>query len=172
MHLVEQGKISLDDKVSKYWPEYGTNGKENTLIKHFLTHRAGMFGFRERLENPRWQDWSSFIKALETQEPFHEPGTSQGYHALTYGFLNGELFRRVTGQTIGSYFKEHIADPFDLNFKIGLDEEDLPNCADTISISDAMGALKRISDIYIFDPRVISSSATEKHKEMVQKGRF
>ena len=57
MHLVEQGKISLDDKVSKYWPEYGTNGKENTLIKHFLTHRAGMFGFRERLENPRWQDW-------------------------------------------------------------------------------------------------------------------
>ena len=99
MHLVEQGKISLDDKVSKYWPEYGTNGKENTLIKHFLTHRAGMFGFRERLENPRWQDWSSFIKALETQEPFHEPGTSQGYHALTYGFLNGELFRRVTGQT-------------------------------------------------------------------------
>ena len=82
-----------------------------------------MFGFRERLENPRWQDWSSFIKALETQEPFHEPGTSQGYHALTYGFLNGELFRKVTGQTIGSYLKEHIADPFDLNFKIGLVED-------------------------------------------------
>ena len=172
MHLVEQGKISLDDKVSKYWPEYGTNGKENTLIKHFLTHRAGMFGFRERLENPRWQDWSSFIKALETQEPFHEPGTSQGYHALTYGFLNGELFRRVTGQTIGSYFKEHIADPFDLNFKIGLDEEDLPNCADTISISDAMGPSKGFQIFISLIPELFLPQPLKNIKRWFRKGDF
>lgn len=153
--LIEEGKIDVDKLVSTYWPEYGCNGKENTKVSDFLCHRAGAFGFQESVPNIKWTNWQGFIKALEIQKPFREPGSSQGYHALTYGWLVGELIRRVDGRTAGQYFKEEIAEPFGIDFKIGLEEQDFNNCADMLMLensgigSRSLGFFKYIPDFFL-----------------------
>ncbi len=88
--LIDQGKLDISKNVSEYWPEYACNGKENTKVSDFMCHRAGMFGFQEGIPDLKFADWDSWVSVLEKQKPFREPGTSQGYHALTYGWLNGE----------------------------------------------------------------------------------
>jgi len=134
--LVDQGKLDVHSKVSDYWPEYGCNGKENTKVIDFLCHRSNNFGFRDGIPMGSWQNWDIFTQALAEQEPFGEPGSSQGYHAVTYGWLVGEIIKRVDGRDVGTFFKEEISDPFNINFKIGLSDEDMINCADTILLED------------------------------------
>ena len=125
--LVDQGKLDVHSKVSDYWPEYGCNGKENTKVIDFLCHRSNNFGFRDGIPMGSWQNWDIFTQALAEQEPFGEPGSSQGYHAVTYGWLVGEIIKRVDGRDVGTFFKEEISDPFNINFKIGLSDEDKIN---------------------------------------------
>ena len=132
--LINDGLLDPDEKVSKYWPEYGCNGKENTKVSDFLCHRAGMFGFQGGTPEGSWQDWKKFTERLESQSPIREPGTSQGYHAMTYGWLTGELIRRVDGRSAGQYFKEEIASPLNIDFHIGLQESDFERCADMLMI--------------------------------------
>ena len=134
--LVDQGKLDVHSKVSDYWPEYACNGKENTKVIDFLCHRANNFGFRDGIPMGSWQNWEVFTQALAEQEPFGEPGTSQGYHAVTYGWLVGEIIKRVDGRDVGTFFKEEISDPFNINFKIGLSDKDMINCADMILLED------------------------------------
>ena len=130
--LVDQGKLDLSNNVSEYWPEYACEGKENTKVSDFLCHRAGMFGFQGGMPNFALSDWESWTNALANQAPFREPGSSQGYHALTYGWLVGEILRRVDGRSVGTYFEQEIAEPFGIDFKIGLSDEDLARCADIL----------------------------------------
>ena len=132
--LIEEGKLDCNEKVTTYWPEYGNNGKENTKVSDFLCHRAGMFGFSEGIPITNWTKFEHFREALEKQKPIREPGSSQGYHALTYGWLVGEIIKRVDGRSVGKYFEEEIAVPFGIDFKIGLSPEDFSNCADMIMI--------------------------------------
>ena len=122
--LVDQGKLDVHSKVSDYWPEYACNGKENTKVIDFLCHRSNNFGFRDGIPMGSWQNWDVFTQALAEQEPFGEPGSSQGYHAVTYGWLVGEIIKRVDGRDVGTFFKEEISDPFNINFKIGLSDKD------------------------------------------------
>ena len=131
--LVDEGKLDLSKKVSDYWPEYACKGKENTLVSDFLCHRAGMFGFQGGMPNLSFSDWDGWVDALANQAPFREPGSSQGYHALTYGWLVGEIIRRVDGRSVGRYFEEEIALPFGIDFKIGLNDKDLERCADVLA---------------------------------------
>ena len=130
--LIDQGKLDVNSKVSQYWPEYACNGKENTKVIDFLCHRSNNFAFRNGIPVDSWQNWDTFAKALAEQKPFGEPGSSQSYHAFTFGWLVGEIVKRVDGRDVGTFFKEEIADPFDINFKIGLSDEDLVNCADML----------------------------------------
>ncbi len=109
LRLIEQGKIDLTANVGEYWPEYACNGKENTKVSDFLCHRAAMHGFQGSMPSLDYRDWDSWVSALANQAPFREPGTTQGYHALTFGWLVGELVRRVDGRSVGQYFKEEIA---------------------------------------------------------------
>ena len=132
--LINDGLLDPDEKVSNYWPEYGCNGKENTKVSDFLCHRAGMFGFQDGMPQGSWQDWKKFTDSLQSQAPIREPGTSQGYHAMTYGWLTGELIKRVDGRTAGEYFKEEIASPLNIDFHIGLKESDFERCADMLMI--------------------------------------
>ena len=85
--LIDEGKLDFNEKVTAYWPEYGKNGKENTKVSDFLCHRAGMFGFSDGLPITNWTKWEHFTNALQNQKPLRKPGSSQGYHALTYGCL-------------------------------------------------------------------------------------
>ena len=132
--LIDQGKLDPDKRVGHYWPEYSCNGKEDTKVSDLLCHRAAMFGFKEGIPLGSFQDWNKFIQQLQLQTPYRKPGISQGYHALTFGWLVGELIRRVDGRSVGQYFKEEIAEPLNIDFHIGLDEIDLIRCADMLMI--------------------------------------
>ena len=135
LQLIESGKLDTEALVSDYWPEYSCAGKEQTKVIDFLTHRAGMFGFQTPLPQDSWEDWNMIVDRLAKQEPIREPGTTQGYHAMTFGYLVGELVRRIDGRSLGNYFKEEIADEFDIDFIIGLDNADIERCADMLMLS-------------------------------------
>jgi CubicO group peptidase (beta-lactamase class C family) len=133
--LVERGELDMDARVVDYWPEYGANGKEATLVRWMLSHEAGVPAVDVSLTLDDLCAWRPVIEALEAQTPFWEPGTEHAYHALTYGFLVGELVRRVAGKTIGAFFRNEIAEPFGLDSWIGLPEEVEPRVAHLVSPS-------------------------------------
>jgi CubicO group peptidase (beta-lactamase class C family) len=120
--LIERGLLDVDAPVREYWPEYAVAGKENTTAAHFLTHTAGLAVFRaaSRITAADMPDWEKCTRALAEAEPLWEPGSALGYHGITYGFLVGEVIRRVTGRSAGRFLAEEIAAPLGLDFWIGL----------------------------------------------------
>ncbi|MHA2039256.1 MAG: serine hydrolase domain-containing protein, partial [Promethearchaeota archaeon] len=126
MMCVDRGLLDLDEKVAKYWPEFAQNGKENILVRQILSHTSGLAGIEERVPLKTIYDWEKVTNLLAAQKPWWEPGTKSGYHSGTHGFLLGELVRRVTGKTLGTFFKEEFADPLKIDFHIGLAEEHVP----------------------------------------------
>ena len=121
--LVEQGKLDLDAPVASYWPEFGQAGKQELPVRWLLSHQAGLPAVRKPLPKGALYDWHAMTSALAAQQPWWTPGTKHGYHAMTYGFLVGELVRRVSGQSLGTYFREQVAEPLEADFHIGLGEE-------------------------------------------------
>ena len=121
--LAARGELDLDAPVAKYWPEFAQSGKENIPVKMLLNHQAGLPAVRETLPQGAYADWDLVVNALAKEEPFWEPGTRNGYHAITFGWLVGEVVRRVSGKSLGTFFKEEIADPLGLDFWIGLPED-------------------------------------------------
>ena len=115
--MIEQGKLDPEALVGRYWPEYAVNGKEETKVKYLFDHRAGL------PDNPAGvdvTDWNAMVTALAASAPKWEPGTAHAYHSLTYGHLVGELIRRVSGETVGTYLRRHIGDPLAIDCWIGL----------------------------------------------------
>ena len=152
--LISENKLDVNNKVSYYWPEYDCNGKSNTKVIDLLTHRAGMFAFEDNYPKCSWNDWEEFTSALEKQKPFREPGLSQGYHAMTFAWLVGEIIRRIDGRMPGDYFKEEIAEPFNLDFHIGLSEDNVHRCADVgykrlDNLNPQLGFIKFIPNIFL-----------------------
>jgi len=127
--LAARGQLDIDAPVSDYWPEYAQNGKAATTVKMLLNHQSGICALRDPLPVGAFADWDTVVKAIEGQAPFFEPGTAHGYQALTYGWLLGEVIRRVSGQSLGTFFREAIADPLAIDFWIGLPEEHEPRTA-------------------------------------------
>ena len=121
--LVDRGLLDVDAPVIKYWPEFGQAGKEKIPVRYLLSHQSGVAGWDEPFPVEGLYDWDRMIKLLEKQEPMWEPGTQWGYHALTFGYLLGELVRRITGRTIGTFFREEVATPLNADFHIGVPEE-------------------------------------------------
>lgn len=120
--LVDKGLIDVEEPVYKYWPEFAQVNKENVLVKHFLSHSAGLPGFDEKIPGEALYDWDRIVNLLTSQKPWWKPGTKIGYHMTTFGYLLGELVRRVTGKSLGNFFRENIANPLDIDFNIGLSE--------------------------------------------------
>ena len=120
--LADRGELSFDDPVSKYWPEFSANGKSDVRVSHFMSHSAGLPVWDEEVSYEDLYDWDKMTGLLAAQAPWWEPGTASGYHALTQGYLTGEVVRRITGQTLGTFFKEQIADPLEAEFYIGTPE--------------------------------------------------
>lgn len=130
--LADRGELDLDAPVVRYWPEYGAAGKDGTLVRHLLSHQAGLPALREPLPAGAFYDWKLMADRLAHEEPFWEPGTRHGYHALTFGFLVGEVVRRVSGRSLGTFFREEVAEPLALDFWLGLPEEHEGRVAPTI----------------------------------------
>lgn len=127
--LVERGLLDLDAPVTRYWPEFGQAGKEGVLVRHLLSHQAGLPYVEPEVPFERACQWTPMIRALEAQPPLWRPGTEHIYHAITFGFLVGELVRRVTGKSVGRFFADEIAAPLGLSAWIGLPKEVEPEVA-------------------------------------------
>jgi CubicO group peptidase (beta-lactamase class C family) len=127
--LVDQGKLDLDAPVTRYWPEFAHAGKEKIRVRMLLNHQAGLPAIRQKLTDDDMYNWDAMTSALAAQEPWWVPGTKHGYHALTIGFLVGEVLRRITGKSLGAYFRDEIARPLGLDCHIGLDAQEDARCA-------------------------------------------
>jgi CubicO group peptidase (beta-lactamase class C family) len=127
--LVDQGKLDLDAPVVRYWPEFGQAGKQAMPVRMLLNHRAGLPAVRRKLSDDDMYNWDTMASALAAQEPWWVPGTRHGYHALTIGFLVGEVLRRITGKSVGAYFRDEIAKPLGLDCHIGLEASEDGRCA-------------------------------------------
>jgi CubicO group peptidase (beta-lactamase class C family) len=117
--LADRGEVDLYAPVSRYWPEFAANGKAAVEVRHFLSHSAGLAGMDQPKRGDDLYDWEGMTSALARQAPWWEPGTASGYHALTQGYLLGEVVRRVTGRSLGTYFAQEIALPLSADFHIG-----------------------------------------------------
>jgi CubicO group peptidase (beta-lactamase class C family) len=121
--LAQEGRLDVNAPVATYWPEFAQSGKDAIPVDWLLSHRAGLAWVDAPLTLEEVLAWDPMIRALELQTPVWEPGTQHGYHAVTYGYLVGEVVRRIDGRTIGAYFREEIGDPLELDFWIGLPPE-------------------------------------------------
>jgi CubicO group peptidase (beta-lactamase class C family) len=121
--LVQRGQLDLDAPVIRYWPEFGQAGKENIPVKYLLSHQAGLPILEAPLTFEEACAWDPVIRALEVQKPLWKPGTEHLYHAHTFGWLVGEVVRRISGKSLGTFFAEEIARPLGLSAWIGLPEE-------------------------------------------------
>ena len=127
--LSEQGKLDLDAPVASYWPEFAAAGKGEIPLRWVLTHRAGLADVKGTLTLEQVLAWDPVCAAIAAQPPHWEPGTRHGYHARSYGWILGEVVRRVCGRTLGQFFAEEFAAPLGLDFFIGLPEVHEPRVA-------------------------------------------
>ena len=122
--LADRGALDLDAPVARYWPEFAQNGKDGVLVRHVMSHSAGLSGFDPPLASVTdLYDREAIVRRLAAQKPWWTPGDGSGYHAITQGFLQGEIVRRVTGKTLGAFFREEVAQPLGADFHIGLAPE-------------------------------------------------
>nr|AEM45122.1 hypothetical protein [uncultured organism] len=130
--LVDRGLLEYEQPVAKYWPEFAQNGKEKITVAQLLSHQAGLPGVTNRPVKD-WYDWTAVTEALAAEKPWWEPGTANGYHAISFGHLNGEVIRRVSGKSFGTFLREEIADPLGADFQCGLPEKDEPRIAEMVT---------------------------------------
>jgi CubicO group peptidase (beta-lactamase class C family) len=121
--LVERGQIDLDAPVARHWPEFAAHGKGEVTMRMLLGHRAGLPAIRRTLADEDIYDWDEMTGALADEEPWWEPGATHGYHVNTLGFLAGEVIRRVSGETIGAFFRREVAGPLEADFHFGVGAE-------------------------------------------------
>ncbi|KAI8236903.1 Beta-lactamase domain-containing protein 2 [Colletotrichum sp. SAR 10_86] len=132
--LIDRKVLSIHDKVSKFWPEFAANGKENIEIRHILSHTSGVSGWDA--DRPlSFEEISNLDEAnakLAAQEPWWTPGSASGYHTWTFGHLLGEIVRRATGKALQEFVMEEIVAPLGADFQFGVAERDLPRTSDVI----------------------------------------
>jgi CubicO group peptidase (beta-lactamase class C family) len=118
--VADRGELDFAAPVSRYWPAFAAGGKAEVTVAQLMSHSAGLCGWREPITREDLYDWEKATALLAAQEPFWRPGTASGYHAMTQGFLVGEVVRRITGRSLGTVFREEIAQPLRADFHIGL----------------------------------------------------
>ncbi|MFZ5721092.1 MAG: serine hydrolase domain-containing protein [Pseudomonadota bacterium] len=118
--IADRGELDFDAPVARYWPEFAANGKAQVKVRHLMSHSAGLSGWKETISTEDLYDWEKATALLAAQAPYWEPGTAPGYHALTQGYLVGEVVRRITSKSLGTVFREEIAEPLGADFWIGL----------------------------------------------------
>jgi CubicO group peptidase (beta-lactamase class C family) len=132
--LADRGKVSYDDLISKYWREFAQHGKANVTVRHALTHQSAIPQQPEGYLNDAMLDWQKMIHGMEQLEPLWEPGKENGYHAYNFGWIVGELVRRIDGRSVGTFLREEIAGPLGIDgLYIGAPAEAEPRIATLVS---------------------------------------
>ena len=126
LHALQEHKIDISQHVAEFWPEFAQAGKDKVTLAQLLSHQAGLCALDRRVDV---LDYDAVIRALEAQKPLWPPWTAHGYHARTFGFLLDELVRRIAGKTLSDYWQENFARPLNLDFWIGLPQNESPRAA-------------------------------------------
>ena len=145
--LADRGQLDFDAPVASYWPEFAANGKAAIKVSHLMSHAAGLSGFDEKITPDVLYDWDRITGLLASQAPWWEPGTQPGYHAITQGYLVGEVVRRITGKSLGTVFRDEIAGPLGADFHIGLSAEHDARTGELIPPVQSLGAAVNGGDI-------------------------
>jgi CubicO group peptidase (beta-lactamase class C family) len=149
--LADRGELNFDANVADYWPEFAAAGKENVKVWHIMDHAAGLSGMDVPVTPEDLYDWDKIVNLLAEQAPWWEPGTATSYHALTQGYLIGEVVRRITGVSIGTFFQNEIAGPLAADFYIGVPESEFARIGNLFPAGD--GGMHSLDD----DPDSIAS---------------
>ncbi|WP_437325578.1 serine hydrolase domain-containing protein [Sorangium sp. So ce381] len=168
--LAEKRALDVDAPVAASWPEFGAAGKGRVLVAQLLDHSAGLPALRAEPKEGALYDWQAMTAALAAEEPFWEPGARHGYHAVTFGFLVGEVIRRASGQRVGAFLREAVAGPLGLDLHIGTGAEHdgriaevPPTIASPQGLGGAFGASFR-------DPASLTSMAFTRPRDLVSPG--
>ncbi len=135
--LVERGLVDPEAPVARYWPEFAAGGKADLALGYVLDHRAGLPWISESLPRGTAYDARAMADALARQTPLFPPGSDPAYHVLSQGYIVAEIVRRVTGESLGSFFRREIAEPLHVDYHIGLRPDELERCADFVLPPDA-----------------------------------
>jgi CubicO group peptidase (beta-lactamase class C family) len=149
-HLVDRGLLDVDQPVATYWPEFAQAGKEKITVRMVLSHQAGRPRPRSRgtsrvmgdsdIPTGKRFDWETLTTALARGAPVWEPGTRSEYHGGEFGYLVGEILRRIDGRSLARYFREEIAEPLGADFLFAVGQEDDHRCAEMVGPDDMIGA--------------------------------
>jgi CubicO group peptidase (beta-lactamase class C family) len=167
--LVDEGKLDLDAPVAKYWPEFAQAGKGAIPVRWLLSHRAGLPAVRKLLPNEALYDWEAMTSALAAEAPWWTPGSAHGYHAVTFGWLVGEVVRRIAGKGLGAYVRDTFAGPLGLDFHIGLAEREHARVADILQQvpPDPTGEAAQLFARSLADPEGVTARAFANPPSMV-----
>ncbi len=157
--LAERGQLDLDAPVAEYWPEFATNGKEQATVRMMLNHSVGVPAFRDRLPDGAYADWDEMVARLEAEEPWWEPGTRNGYHMMSFGWTVGELVRRVSGRSLGTFFAEEIAGPLGAEFHIGVPADREDSVASVIPSQPDREDLSEFAKVVVDKPESLQRAA-------------
>lgn len=142
--LADRGQLDFAAPVAKYWPEFAQNGKDGVLVSHVMSHSAGLSGWDEPLTAADLYDWEKVTGLLAAQAPWWEPGTASGYHAVTQGYLQGEILRRITGETMEEFFRREVSGPLGADFHLCLDathDDRVGELIPPVALAAAMGEI-------------------------------
>ena len=148
--LVDRGLLDLDAPVVRYWPEFAAGGKATIPVRQLMSHTSGLAGVTPKLPLEALYDWTRMVDVLAAETPWWKPGTQSGYHAMTYGYLVGEVVRRVAGRSLGAFFREEVAGPLGADFHIGLPASEDARVADMVAPARGEAAIGEL------DPKTIA----------------
>jgi CubicO group peptidase (beta-lactamase class C family) len=151
--LADRGQLDLDAPVAAYWPEFAQAGKSEIPVRWLLTHQSGVLGLDRTISREQLLDWNVVVALLAAQAPAWKPGSKHGYHSLTYGFLVGEVIRRISGHTVGQYVAREIAGPLHADLYIGLPEDREHRTAPAL-LREPGGQRPKLADIGPYTARV------------------
>ncbi|MCB0958651.1 MAG: beta-lactamase family protein [Acidimicrobiales bacterium] len=139
--LADRDELDLDAPIATYWPEFAANGKEAITMAQVMGHTAGLPGWVPSIAVEDLYDQDACAANLAAQAPWWEPGTMSGYHLITQGYLEAEVVRRITGRTLGTFFREELAEPLGADIHIGLPDSEEPRVAHLVPPADALGVV-------------------------------
>ncbi|HEX3365052.1 serine hydrolase domain-containing protein [Phenylobacterium sp.] len=128
--LVDAGKLDYAQTVASVWPEFGQAGKAAITVEQVMSHQEGLSGFPDQMDPALWFDWDAICAKLAAMAPLWPPGTASGYHPITFGYLAGEIFRRVDGRTMDVALRQDLAEPFGLDLWIGIPDSEFGRVAE------------------------------------------
>ncbi len=154
--LVERGELDLDRPIADYWPEFGENGKGEIPVRWALSHKAGLAAVDGDLTLDQVLAWDPVVRAIAAQEPNWPPGTAHGYHARSFGWIVGEIVRRITGRSLGRFLADEVAGPLGLDLWVGLPANERARCARIVPPSGGLASVASLLGAGTLTARVMS----------------